>query len=265
MNVYVGIDVACAKRKPLPICFVTHAEGKLKILSPPEEFLELVPRGVGNAEVLNKHPFRVVAEQTARAFQCLIERFGWKIGCIAIDAPAAPPFEGKRISEISLREAGLECIWTPDHSKWVERIARSHEYLSSNGPIARLPGANQIWMLYGFELFEALRKIGVEEIIEVFPYSIVRTLLPSCPHKTTSEGYLLQIEAVAKATHYTRAALEYELRQNVRGTRHDRLDAYMAAWVSSLPRASRQSFGPKLDPNDSIWIPRRSHLISAGP
>jgi len=258
MNVYVGIDVACAKRKPLPICFVTYAKGNLKILPPPTNFLERVPRGSGNIEVLNRFPFRAAAEQTARAFQWLGKQFGWKISRIAIDAPAAPPAEGKRISEISLRKAGLECIWTPDRSRWKERILHSQEYLLNNGAIARLPGANQIWMLYGFELFKALRKIGIDEIIEVFPYSIVRSLLPSCPHKTTPEGYSLQIEAVAKATRSTRTVLEYELLQSVRGTRHDRLDAYMAAWVASLAPESRVSYGPRIDPNDSIWVPLHS-------
>jgi predicted nuclease with RNAse H fold len=55
-------------------------------------------------------------------------------------------------------------------------------------------------MLYGFEIFKALRANGAREVIEVYPYAIVRSLLPECPHKTTPDGYGRQLESVAAAT-----------------------------------------------------------------
>jgi hypothetical protein len=53
------------------------------------------------------------------------------------------------------------------------------------------------------------------------------------------------------------ADLEIELKRVVAGSRHDRLDAFMAASVASLPREAVRAYGNENDPNDSIWVPRR--------
>ncbi len=258
VNVYVGIDVACAKNKSLPICFVTYEAGKLKTLQPPDSFLELIPRGLGNREIENEHPFCAAADQTASVFQSLGERFDWNIVRIAIDAPAAPPRTGKRKSELALNDAGLQCIPTPDNKAWASRIQSSRDHLNNNGPVNRLPGANQIWMLYGFELFKALRKMTSCEVIEVYPYAIMRTLLAKSPHKKTREGYTLQLRAIANATGCIADELESNLKLHVRGSKDDRLDAYMAAWVASLKPQNRHPFGSNSDLNDAIWVPRIS-------
>jgi hypothetical protein len=256
MEVYVGIDVACAKRKPLSICFVSKIRGRLGILKPPVSFLQSVPRGLGNIEVLSENPFRTAAQQAAFAFQTLTSQTGWNIRRIAIDAPAVAPIEGRRESEIALKQAGLQCIWTPNKSAWINRIESSRKYLTSGGILARLPGANEIWMLYGFELFEELRKSKNTEVIEVFPYAIMRTLLQNCPHKSSAEGYLLQLNAVAMAVGSTANQLEDDLRQAVLGAKHDRLDAYMAAWVASLTPKNRRPFGSEGNLDDAIWVPQ---------
>ena len=39
-----------------------------------------------------------------------------------------------------------------------------------------MPHANKIWMLYGFAIFKAVRA-NRHEVIEVYPYAIVRALL----------------------------------------------------------------------------------------
>jgi hypothetical protein len=41
-------------------------------------------------------------------------------------------------------------------------------------------------MLFGFELFACLRSGLGAEVIEVYPFAIVRTLLPKYEHKTTT-------------------------------------------------------------------------------
>lgn len=258
MDVYVGIDVACAKRKPLSICFVSKAHGRLGILKPPTSFLQSVPRGLGNVEVLSENPFRIAAQQTALAFQTLISQTGWKIRRIAIDAPAVAPIEGRRESEIALKLEGLQCIWTPSKSAWINRIESSREYLTNGGILARLPGANEIWMLYGFALFEELRKSRNTEVIEVFPYAIMRTLLQNSPHKSSAEGYLLQLDAVATAAGSPPNELEDDLGQAVLGAKHDRLDAYMAAWVASLTPKYRRAFGSEANLDDAIWVPHHT-------
>ena len=113
-----------------------------------------------------------------------------------------------------------------------------------------MPHANKIWMLYGFEIFEALRAIG-HEVIEVYPYALVRALLPECPH-----NYRRKLESVATATNWMPLDLERALRRSVPGTKDDKLDAFMAAWVAGLHKHERRAHGNDRDPNDAIWVPR---------
>lgn len=66
-------------------------------------------------------------------------------------------------------------------------------------------------MLYGFELFSALRRAGFD-VIEVYPFAIARALLPKHPHKSTAEGYGLQLRAVASHTGWEPSEIEPRLR-----------------------------------------------------
>ncbi len=54
-------------------------------------------------------------------------------------------------------------------------------------------------MLYGFQIFVALRAARIN-VVEVHPYTIIKTLVSACPHKSTETGYRLQLEAIATAT-----------------------------------------------------------------
>ena len=40
-------------------------------------------------------------------------------------------------------------------------------------------------MLFGFELFASLKSDLKSDVIEVYPFAIVRALLPACEHKST--------------------------------------------------------------------------------
>ena len=112
-------------------------------------------------------------------------------------------------------------------------------------------------MLYGFELFQELRnKLPDKEIIEVYPYSIVKKISPGCMHKSTSEGYEKQLQAVAKATDFDPQKLACELKMSVGGSCHDRLDTFMSAWVASLPEEKRDCYGSSSNLDDAIWIPK---------
>jgi Protein of unknown function (DUF429) len=128
--------------------------------------------------------------------------------------------------------------------------------LDHGGKAANLPNANKIWMLFGFELFAALRSGLKAEVIEVYPAAIVRfALLPACEHKSTEKGYQSQLDAVAARTGWEPQNLEAKLKETVYGSRHDRLDAFMAAWVASLPPERRRAFGDGRQLDDSIWVP----------
>ena len=241
-RIFVGIDVACAQRKRLPICVAGFRGDRLESLELPPEIARALPLGPGNIEILQDAPFRSAAVMLAGTLDRGAKKHNWEITRVAIDAPAAPPATGERVAEKALRQRGLSSFQTPDEKRWHQIFRTCREHLRRGGALSRTPHANKIWMLYGFEIFEALRAIG-HEVIEVYPYAIVRALLPECPHKRTAEGYRRQLESVAAATNWLPLDLERALRRSVPGTKDDKLDAFMAAWVASSPNTSAALMG----------------------
>jgi predicted nuclease with RNAse H fold len=254
--VFVGIDVACAKRKRLPICFAAYEGSRLEPLLIPLELAEKFPVGRGNVEIAQDAPFRREAAALTDALNHVCMAQGWSIMRIAIDAPAAPPATGIRASEQALRDSGLSSFQTPNVEGWNRLRQDCRKHLRVEGPLNRLPHANKIWMLYGFEIFKALRAGCTGEVIEVYPYAIVHALLRECPHKSTPEGYRRQVETLANETGWNWNDLEYALGRAVPGTKHDKLDAFMAAWIASLAPQSRRAYGNEKNPDDAIWVPR---------
>jgi predicted nuclease with RNAse H fold len=256
LPVFVGIDVACAKRRRLPICFAALDDGRLKPLELPQSLTSELPLGTGNGEIAERHPFRAHVQNLVTALERIEVESGWQIVRVAIDAPAAPPPFGVRESEQALRKETLSCIQTPSVTAWAKIRDACVAYLQDGGALNRLPYANMIWMLYGFEIFRVLRAQGRAEVIEVYPQAIVRRLLGNvCPHKSTESGYRKQLDVIAKKTQWSVGQLEAALARAVPGTRHDRLDAFMSAWVASLERKDRRAYGRESDPDDAIWIP----------
>ena len=259
-SIFVGIDVACRKRKRLPVCFAASLGGRLEPIKAPSDIVAKLPLGLGNLEILQEHPFRSAAAAVAGAFAS-VRNHAWKIVSIAIDAPAAPPCVDERTAEGDLRSLGLASFQTPRAEDWGNIVQNCQAHSRAGGKLSRMPHANKIWMLYGFEIFRALRATFSCEIIEVYPYAIVRALLDECPHKSTPAGYRRQLETMGDATHWVPDQLERALRNSVPGSKDDRLDAFMAAWVASLPRERRRAHGNKHDPDNAIWVPRREGLV----
>jgi hypothetical protein len=253
-SVYVGIDVACAVGKRLPICVVS-ADYPLVPLKIPKHLAALIPRGVGNKEIIVAMPFREAARGVVSAINRIEIEMGWRVERIAVNAPAAPPTTGSRASEKELGRLGLSSFRTPVASAWAGIREKCANHLGAGGSAATLPHANKIWMLFGFELFECLKSGLKAEVIEVYPFAIIRALLPACAHKSTEKGYHDQLAAVAHSTGWEPQNLEVKLRATVPGSRHDRLDAFMAAWVASLPPKERRAFGDAQRPDDAIWVP----------
>jgi Protein of unknown function (DUF429) len=237
----------------LPICIISADDSRTPLVIP-KPLANLVPRGLGNREIVSRTPFRQVAGQVATVLKRVVSEMGWLIERIAIDAPAAPGM-GARKSENEICRHGLSYFRTPDTSAWIEIRTACMTHLSEGGAISELPHANKIWMLYGFELFSSLRRKLRTEVIETYPYAVVRTLLPICDHKSTETGYRDQLRAVAERTGWKAETLEARLKLAVSGTRNDRLDAYMAAWLASLPPEKRRAYGDARLPNDAIWVP----------
>ncbi len=255
-TVYCGIDVACARRKALPTCFVAvRHDGALLPLVVPRPLLALLPRGPGNVAVMDEAPFRTLATTAVHAIGEICKAMGWLLERVAIDAPAAPPARAPRLSEVAIGNAGMSVFQTPGISAWPDILARSRQHLRAERPLAYLPNANLIWMQFGFELFTACRAELGAEVIEVYPHAIARRLAPDCLHKSKEAGYQPQLAAMAAASGWAPTALEQALKTAVSGSRHDRLDAFMAAFVASLPAIGRRAYGDAADPNDAIWVP----------
>jgi hypothetical protein len=70
-SVYIGIDLACAVRKRLPICMVS-AGPPLTPLTIPKHLAGHIPRGVGNKEVAVAAPFREAARGVVSAIHRIV-------------------------------------------------------------------------------------------------------------------------------------------------------------------------------------------------
>jgi predicted nuclease with RNAse H fold len=224
-------------------------------LTIPRDLAGALPRGVGNKEITAEAPFRDSARGVASALGRILEEMGWRAERIAVDAPAAPPATGSRASENELGRLGLSSFRTPSALTWAGIREMCAGHLEAGGSAATLPHANKIWMLFGFELFASIRSGLKVEVIEVYPFAVVRALLPACQHKTTEQGYKDQLAAVAARTGWEPQQLDARLKATALGARHDRLDAFMAAWVASLPRERRRAFGDARRRDDAIWAP----------
>lgn len=222
----------------------------------PADLSNEFPSGQGNVEILKGAPFKGAAQLLVRALDHTANGQGWNLVRIAVDAPAAAPSMGERTSEKMLRTLGLSSFRTPDDEGWRQLRQECRRHLREGKALSHLPHANKIWMLYGFEIFEALRAAVTSEVIEVYPYAIVRALMPACPHKSTLEGYSQQLNAIAAVTGWTPTELDRALQHAVPGAKHDKLDAFVAAWVASLPKPRRRAYGNEGDLNDAIWVPR---------
>jgi hypothetical protein len=86
-SVYVGIDVACALGKRLPICVVS-AGHPLMPLAIPKHLAALIPRGVGNKEIATVAPFHEAALGVVSAInRIVIEMDGRSIGLLSMRRP----------------------------------------------------------------------------------------------------------------------------------------------------------------------------------
>jgi len=255
--IFIGIDVACAKGKRLPICCVTKKGRRIEPIDLPDDVKGAIPRGPGNIEIQQPQPFRSLAAEVAGALYKLAADGTYSIERIAIDAPAKGPTHSERHSERQLFDRRQSCFKTPIQKRWDEEIVpRCHKHLDEGGSLARIPFANMIWMRYGFELFAAIRLKNFK-VIETYPNSIVKVIAPNAERKTKAEGYRQQRDAISDRTGSSAKGLEDALKRTVSGSKDDRLDAFMCAWVASLSCDELCAYGDKNNHDDCIWVPKR--------
>jgi len=256
VDAFAGIDVAFAKGKRLPIVVCTFCGIRLEPL-PLRSAAAKPPVGKGNARILDRDTVRGFADETAAYLRRIESEFRISIRCMAIDAPSDPKKIGarRRLCEVGLDQRGIRCITTPSIPEFEAIRKKAADHLASGGAESRIPGANQLWMLVGFELFRRLQEDW--SCIEVFPQAIAATLDANHIHKSDRAGVIAQLKAVALYTHWPKTAEVASLIYIAHGSFHDRLDAYLSAWVAALDDCDRIPIGQP--PNDVIWVP---HLPS---
>jgi hypothetical protein len=257
VEAFVGIDVAFAKRKRLPVCLCAwNNDGQLKPVPIGGADAPAAPRGYGNAASIDPDVVALFADDVARYLRLLEERFGVSIRRIALDAPSDPRLDclPRRLAEAALDRHRISCFTTPSDTEFGAIRVKVQNHLNAGRPESRLPHANQLWMLAGFALFKRLRTEW--ECLEVYPQATMRVLGASSIHKTKAGGVSAQLEAVSRHTGWPEPSIRQPLealRAVMRAPLHDALDAYSSAWVAALDPKNRRAFGSP--PSDAIWVP----------
>ena len=250
---FVGIDVAFAKEKRLPVCICTIRNARLFPLALRQQELPQPPRGKGNKLSIEADIVASFALQTLAYIQAIEKALDVRIMRIALDAPSAFKLPGRtrRAAEQAMDKRRISCFATPSRDEFDAIIVKVKQHLKAGGSESTIPHANQLWMLVGFTLFETLGKNY--ECIEVFPQATASVLGCSKVHKSKVDGLAAQFLSASKATGWSGGLGELDLESAVFGPPHDRLDAYLSAWIASLPESGRIGCG--VPPDDAIWIP----------
>lgn len=254
---FVGIDVACEKEKVLPISIASWRADRLV----PYRLRELAispPRGAGNVAALDGSRVRECARETADYLRAVAGALNLDVRRIAIDAPQAPANTpgSRRSAERALDAAGVSCFATPSAEEFdrIQRKVRAH--IAAGGSESTLPHANQLWMLVGFALFEELANVA--PCLEVFPQATVRAIGSGHVHKSRAGAVDEQLRAASAFTGWPDGTRDESLTDCVWGSAHDRLDAYLSAWVAALDEGQRVALGTP--PHDAIWVPRANAI-----
>lgn len=217
--------------------------------------------GGGNRAALEDGEVEKFAQGALTYLREVEVQCGVRICRIAIDAPRAPRREDhpRRAAEVAMDALGISCIGTPSGAEFTALLRRGIEHLLRGSPESRLPGANQLWMRAGFRLFEVL---GAEfKCLEVFPQATAVTLGAAGVHKAMPHGLAAQLAAVCGETGWRDDSGDPPLDDICFGSRDDKLDAYLSAWVASLSKEERIADGDP--PHDAIWIPRLGERATA--
>jgi hypothetical protein len=252
-SVYVGVDVAFAKGKRLPIVICRWQKDRL-IPFPLRGFDILPPVGWGNVATIDQVSVNEFAQQAREYIEKVCQRLNVIPARIGIDAPASPtkPGHKRRLSEQALDKAGISCFATPTLEGFQKIHEKVRKHLSDGKPVNRLPHANQLWMWVGFALFEELS--GIAECIEVFPQATIKALGVADQHKSKAGAVKRQLARASQMTGWPgSSSSEPKLSEIAFAPPHDCLDAYLSAWVAALDEADRAAYGSP--PDDAIWIP----------
>ncbi len=253
---FAGIDVACAKGKRLPVSISVWRKNVLEPLPLQRNGLPKPPQGAGNVRALDDEWRSNFANDAVEYLRLIEKEFGVTIMRIGIDAPSDPKQDGldRRLAEQALDDHGISCITTPSMLEFDAIEQRVRDHLNAGRQVAQMPHANQLWMLVGFALFCRLREDW--ECIEVYPHATAALLGAAMTHKSKKPGIAAQLTAARNFTGWPHDAYANpDVPKGIGyGALHDKLDAYLSAWVASTPDHERSALGKP--PNDAIGVPK---------
>jgi len=154
---YVGIDLAIAKEKYLPVVVCTW--NRVTSFHNLSAASASRASGKGHAATLDSESVQRFSREAATYIAAVCDRLGLTATRIGIDAPSAPrsPNVARRAAEAALDQAGISCFATPSAYDFDVIRAKVAQHLSSGGAEGRIPHANQLWMLVGFALLMSSR------------------------------------------------------------------------------------------------------------
>jgi hypothetical protein len=257
MDVFVGIDVAYAKKKRLPLCVCKWQNGQLTPLRIPDFLKTNVPRGSGNKAALGPDAVERFANEVADFLEAWEKCDEFRIKRIALDAPSSPRPDKMNIrrAEAALGDLNISYFKTPSSKEFGEIKMKVLAHFARAGKESNIPSANKLWMLAGFALFQRLMQSW--ECIEGYPQATMHSLGVAAVHKSKPEGLRSQLQALLKRTRWLPSSYDKalsELKAIVRAPAHDAVDAYACAWLAALEEPSRIPLGSVAE-GDAIWIP----------
>ena len=119
MDAFLGIDVAFAKRKRLPVAAVRWDADVLMPWRLADRDAPAPPRGCGNVATLDDALLAGFADDVVKYLRELEHHFGFRIRRIGIDAPSDPRPDGiaRRRAEVALDGRRISCFTTPSVSR----------------------------------------------------------------------------------------------------------------------------------------------------
>lgn len=270
-SLYVGIDLAIAKSKRLPVCFASDTTGSFDVINWKELHrdgrISDLPKGPGNARMFCDTCLEEWAKNICDHLRAVSLVTRQEIAVIAIDAPAAfPAAQGTRKCEQVLLEKDVPFFRTPCQGKWNEIKERFDEHRIDNRSLSEMPYANMLWMRAGEVLFRQARGIfGCAKVIETYPHAILTRLLDGMMKKSSPEGHNSIKAALWKHVRAGPAPAERVtawLKNQGYGAYHDRLDAMLCAWVAYLYGRGKAAPLGGGDLRDTIWVPKQDSLIT---
>ena len=112
-EIFVGIDLAYAKNKQLPLCIATSQRGQLVPIETASMTLPAIPRGRGNVGALDTEQVMHFAQAVMNFLEAVELQIAGRIVAIAIDAPSSYSAVGRRKCEQAMDALGISCFATP--------------------------------------------------------------------------------------------------------------------------------------------------------